>query len=497
MIIDKRKFRYKIILIVLAGISFVLWRLLGTVCGINGYLNLDDLSSVQFAMIGNGFVEKIKGILAEDPTNVPIFYLLLYVWIKLFGYSANTMRILPQLCGALLVFFVGLIVEKIGNEKMGILAAVLAGTSVQLVYVSYQIRAYSMLMMFSAILFYVFLNRRTQWKSIILYALSLLLLSYTHFFGVLVCAGLGSLDIINIILKKREKKYLISYVIYVFLFVPYLATAYIKAAGMWAVFWPPVPAYRDIFFMIGDMCPGTVGKWSIYVFGGVFFVYLVSAVNAIKKKDNNFIQSEIFTCFWVVFAVLTVGFVYSRYINPQSSVWVYRYFLVLFPFMVTVISYGLWNILDFVQNKTEVSKAVFIGILLFLGCRYTYTNLEYEMDHAEEIVLGSSDFEKLTGYIMSSDEIKEENTLVYFEYPDRYFAGWKEYASQGGKKKLPNLCNTKDRFMETDLLAYDAIYVVDIVYELTDEEKGHLGETHQLVEENCAGSYHVDKYERY
>lgn len=495
-IMIKKKESYKIILLGLAVISFILWRLLGNISGINGYLNVDDLSSVQFAMIGESLFDKLRGILTEDPTNVPVFYLFLYGWIKIFGYIANTMRILPELCGAIFVFFVGLIGEKIGNKKMGILASVLSGTSIQLVYVSFQVRAYSMLMMFSAIAFYVFLKRTPQWKSIIVYTFILLLLSYTHFFGVLVCAGLGSIDVLNILLKKRDKKYLVSYISYGCFFMPYLILAFIRAKAKWAVFWPPVPSYRDIFSMIKNMCPGVSENWSAYIFAIVFCVYLVFVIDKIKKKQIDFLQDDIFTCFWVIFAVIVVVFIYSRYMNPESSVWVYRYFLVLFPFIILVVSYGIWKVLGYIKDKVILDKAVFVGIILFLGCVYSYTNLTYEIDHPDEIVIGSQDYEKLTEYIRDLEESNNDEILVYIEYPDRYFDGWIEYASQGGKFQLPNLCDSKDKFVNTDLSRYDTIYVVDIVYETTDEEKEYLKKTHTLVEQNCDGENFVDKYEK-
>ena len=192
-----------------------------------------------------------------------------------------------------------------------------------------------------------------------------------------------------------------------------------------------------------------------------------------------------------------MGFLYSKYIKPQSSVWVYRYFLVLFPFVVSVVSYGIWKGLDYIQERAGWGRTIFIGFVLFLGCVYTYTNIGYEIDHPNEIVGGSKNYEKLTEYIMETQDVKEQGTLVYMGYPDRYFEGWKQYASQGGKIALPNLYNPKDISEETDLSGYDTIYVVNIVYELTEEEKLQIEKTHRLVEQNCDGEGFVDKYVRY
>lgn len=491
----KQKIIYVSVLFFIAVIFLIFWRWLGDVTGIKGYLTIDDLASVQFTMAGNNLFEKIKIITEHDPTNVPIFYIMLYIWIKLFGYFPNHMRLLTEIIGALFVVASGLIGNKIFNKRTGVIASIIAGSSIQVVYVSYQVRAYSLMVFFAAVVFYCWLCRNEKWRTIIVYAVSMLLLSYSHFFGVLLCAAFCSFDILNIILKKEKKKCLISYVIYIVCFLPYLIVSYINAMNVWGAFWPPVPDYRDIWIMLGELCPG--GDVFVYLFGGVFFIYFVLLVNMIRdRKENPNFRTEIFGCFWNIFAVLTVIFIYSRYINPVSSLWVKRYLLVLFPFVITILAYGVEMIIIW-SEKINISKAAIWGIILFLGFRYTYVNLEYEAEHKKEIIPGGKDYAKVTEYIVTSEEIKGNTSLVYLGYPEEYFAGWKEYASQGGKRQLPNLYNSKEGFLQLDLSGYDTIYVVDIVYEVTDEEKAYLEKTHQLVEENCDGDHYVDKYEKY
>ena len=57
--------------------SFWIWKFINTNLGIDGYLNVDDLASIQFALEGNNLFEKLYGVIQNDPTNVPLFYILL------------------------------------------------------------------------------------------------------------------------------------------------------------------------------------------------------------------------------------------------------------------------------------------------------------------------------------------------------------------------------------------------------------------------------------
>ncbi len=482
------KYGYEIFLILLAIFSFLVFRRVGNAAGLNGVLTMDDLCSVQFSTMGNNILEKMKGIVANDPTNVPLFYFALYIWIELFGYSANVMRILPEIMGAITVILIGLIGKELKNKRAGVITAVVAATSLPLIYGSFQIRAYSMLMLFAALTFYFWIKRKEGKKSIILLAVAMLLMSYTHFLGALVSAAFCSYDIFSILRKKEKKAVLWSYVIYGLLFVPYLVIAYISAMNLWETFWPPVPGVKDYFNFLGRLIPvGTVGIW---LFGIVFFVYLFQWI---RKKD---LKNEIFGSYWIIFAVLTVAFVYSKFINPTSSIWVYRYFLVLFPFTVAIVGYAMELVLEWIEKHIKIEPIVISAILAFLACRYTYTNIVYAEEHPEAVVVNGADYETLTNLILTTEGVMEEDTLVFFSYPTLYFDGWTTYASEGGQKELPNLYCDAEQFATYDLGEYQVVYVVRIVGDMTDENKKHVEKDFTLEETIEDDIYFIDKYVR-
>lgn len=486
------------LMIMIAVFSLILWRIIGNILNIEGSLNVDDLCSVQFSLGGDNCFETIKEIINQDPTNVPLFYLLLGLWIKMWGVSAATMRLLPQIIGCISIVFIGLIGKKICNARMGCIAAIIFGSSFQLIYASHQIRAYSLLVLFSTIVFYMWLSQNGLWKPAISFIVGMLLLSFSHFFGVLVCAALGSYDLFMVIFWKKEKKCLLPYIIYLCCFIPYLVVSFLNASKMYGSFWPPVPGWRDFFIMLGELCP--LGEFAPFLFGCIVSIYGVCLIgyffgnkNTVRKE--TIIKEEIIVCIWNVLAVVIVTFLYSKFINPESSLWVKRYLLCVFPFVCVIVAYGLENILQWIKEKSIFNKTILYGCVLFLLCRSVYTNLSYCVEHPGEVTTSGADFEQITTYLMGLDDIYDD-TLVYFEYPSVYFEGWKKYASQNSKLDLPELCCFKPDFLNKDLTQYKTIYVINAVYEFDEEEKNKISQTHQLIAQNCDNVYYIDKYIR-
>lgn len=117
------------ILCIIALGALVIWYFIGEKLGLNTKMTIDDMASIQFSLSGEGIVDKLKSIIENDPTNVPIYYLMLALWIKLFGYKVCTMRLLSEIVGAVSIVMIGLIANKISDKRTGILATLLVSPS--------------------------------------------------------------------------------------------------------------------------------------------------------------------------------------------------------------------------------------------------------------------------------------------------------------------------------------------------------------------------------
>lgn len=473
--------------------SFWIWKFINANLGIDGYLNVDDLASIQFALDGNNFFEKLCGVMKNDPTNVPLFYLFLYFWMRLFGFRPVMIRMLPEIFAALFIVVMGMIGRKAFHAKVGITAAILSAVSIQLIYGSFQIRAYSLLMLCSGVLFLVWLYREEKKYALLLMEVALLLVSFSHFFGVLVCGAFGSWEIICCMSEKKTKKFLLPYVIYVFLFGPYVLLAYMNAGKIWGTFWSPVPDYLDFFEMLESLC--VAENVGFIVFICMLCINILSLRNTKEKNSAYSFNNTIWMCFWVICSVLMVGFVYSRYISPTRSVWVFRYFLVLFPFVLFIVTYGIVYLWQWMKNILHLNRMMCAAIPLAFACFYYYQSIEYALAHGEEINTGGSDYEAISDYLSSQEDINDKHTLVIFPYPEPYFDGWIGFYTQGGRLDTPNFCCTND-WMNGDLDQYDSIYTIEFVYDLTEQESAYIKNTHQLTEANGNNLAKVNKYSR-
>ncbi len=482
-------------ILTIAICSFLIWRRINVFLGITGYLNVDDLCSIQFALAGDTIVSKLHLIIQNDPTNVPLFYILLSFWLRLFGFYPNTIRILPEILAGAFIVVAGLSGQKILNRKMGILMAVLAGSSIQLIYAGYQIRSYSLLMLCSALVFYVWLCKKTNRIFLFFMTGALLLVSFSHFFGVLVCAALGSWDLICCLFKVKSKKRLLPYIGYAVLFAPYLIISYLNAKEKWGVFWPPVPGYMDFCKMLESLCVGKNIGFVIFCITACFYLLLLA--NKYRSRNVNVhLDENIMASFWVVFTVLIIGFVYSRYINPVSSVWVYRYFLVLYPFVLVILAYAVSNFGIWVKNKFLQYTIIYRAFVLAFAFLYTYRNIEYAVMHVEEINTGGSDYVAISECLITQEDINSDDTLVYFPYPDIYFDGWIGFYTQDEKIEKPNICCTEEELRKLELTKYRTIYTVEVVYEMTEQQKAYIEETHSLMAENYNNVEKINKYSK-
>lgn len=125
----------------------------------------------------------------KNEPNPPLFMLILHFWVKLFGISPYSVRIIPLLFNALTPVFIYLTGKKISNYQGGILAAGLFILSSYQFYFGMETRTYSLLLCAtSAAIYYLFSNLQNPERRDFLAGLiiSNIALVYSHYFGLFV-----------------------------------------------------------------------------------------------------------------------------------------------------------------------------------------------------------------------------------------------------------------------------------------------------------------------
>ena len=134
-----------------------------------------------------------------DATRAPLQPLLLQGWVSVFGPSDLSGRSFSALCGILtvaVVYWVGL---RAFDATTGLWAAWLCAISPLLVYYSREVRMYAWLVLVTCLAWgLLFANGRSpRIGNLVLYALSLIAIAYSHPLGFLMVGALGLASLLN------------------------------------------------------------------------------------------------------------------------------------------------------------------------------------------------------------------------------------------------------------------------------------------------------------
>ena len=124
-----------------------------------------------------------EAILQVDPWQPPLHFILVRLWITIFGKSEAAFRLFSALCGVLAIPVVYKLASEMYEEKTGLYASLIFAASFQNIALSQEVRNYTMLALLALVSF-LYLYRMTQRKKtsdIIFYTLSIIAALYTHY----------------------------------------------------------------------------------------------------------------------------------------------------------------------------------------------------------------------------------------------------------------------------------------------------------------------------
>lgn len=143
---------------------------------------LDESSTIH--LVDRGFGGMLSHLSSGESTP-PVYYILVWAWTKVFGASPFAFRSLSALAGTALVPVVYLAGKRI-SPRVGLWAAALAAVNPGMYYYSQEARAYSLLILLTAVAF-VFFQRALQTptrRELALWSLASILALLTHYFAV-------------------------------------------------------------------------------------------------------------------------------------------------------------------------------------------------------------------------------------------------------------------------------------------------------------------------
>ncbi|HSV43131.1 MAG TPA: glycosyltransferase family 39 protein, partial [Candidatus Bathyarchaeia archaeon] len=299
----------------------------------------------------------------------PFFYLLLWVWQHLFGVSEFTVRLLPALLGiggVAAIYFLG---KELFSRETGLAAMAITTVTPFHLYYSQEARPYSLIFL-ATVLSFLFLVRALKSSRMpdkVLYAGVTLVLLWSHYFGMFVCAAQLIFVMTALLFKndfarahQRDLKQILGWCLWCVLLFCLLWSAALLRMGAMNSFWTTKP----IWYFFVDYFQGYWGD-SLWLSLVLFFLMVFYLV--FDNKKHEFVLHKPLLLSWVI-TVLAIP--YLRSFN-HPSVLVPRYTIVILPALILMIAKGLTRI-----EKTVWRYSILIGIvaLLFLNIFWAHGN---------------------------------------------------------------------------------------------------------------------------
>lgn len=265
----------------------------------------------------------IPHLLREDGSP-PLYYMLLGIWVRLFGDSEIATHTLSLVFGLLCIpvaYFAG---RSIFGRTAGIACAILAALDPFLTYYAQETRMYELEALLSLIVAWSYvegiLRAHKPWT--VVFVLSTAALAYSHNWGLFLCVGLAAAT--AAFARERLRLFAVAALGVAVLYAPWVPTLLFQARHTGAP-WSTRPSLHDLFLSAGAVIGGDTPYVALVLIGG-------AALGGLVVHERTRERREIVALLTVSAVAVVVAFVSSQ-ISPA---WTARYFAVIFGPVVLV-----------------------------------------------------------------------------------------------------------------------------------------------------------------
>ena len=334
----------------------------------------------------------IPHLLREDGSP-PLYYLLLGIWVRLFGDSEAATHTL-SLCFGLacipLAFFAG---RAVFGRLTGLACALLAALDPFLTYYAQETRMYELEALLSLLVAWAYvegiLRGKRVWTPVFVVATALL--AYSHNWGLFLCVGLAAATVA--FARDRLRLFGVAAAGVAVLYAPWIPTLLSQARHTGAP-WSTRPSFHDLFLSAGTVIGGDASYVALVLVGG-------AALGGLLLHQRTQERRETAALLTVVAVTVVVAFIASQ-ISPA---WTARYFAVIFGPVILVAGQAL-------TRARGLGVATLVA-LLFVYAGYSVKN---DKENAKGITTGARAYLE-TGDLIISTHPEQVPVLRYYLGP--------------------------------------------------------------------------------
>lgn len=475
---------HKVFCYINAGVLLMLFIYLTMTAGLKEFW-YDEVALIGYIRSNLTLGDVLHYYQTIEATNTPLYALIVYGFYHLFP-PENIWILLP---GILMTLFGVWRLVQLADRTLGRGAAyaamIMCASSTTIINrIALELRAYALLFAASVLTIDCLLRLKdhVNGKTLFLTSLSMVMLAYSHYFGVLYLLVLGMEVFIYIICNKKDPRLMLPFIISAVTFLPwFFVTMHVTNIDT-ATFWIQPPGLLELPETIGYLLGGSYLLCILYGIGFLWILY--SIVNMGKRRQtapaltgdkcrNNRFDLVLYGLTGPI--VMAAVFLYSRWINPGGGLYENRYFIVILPCILLTASYGMKMIMETGNGeKKKILTAVGVIFLIIVcvfgvlrslsGSRQQYARYSYSADQ-----------------IIKNDDIGNSDVLlVCTSYDDVGYAvleGWYDYYLLRRGYEAANLLMTGEGSLDTvlnNLDSYRKIYVVGDTDHITYEGEEYI-----------------------
>ncbi|MCL1945765.1 MAG: glycosyltransferase family 39 protein, partial [Chitinivibrionia bacterium] len=299
-----------------------------------------------------------------DPGNPPLYYVLLRLWMLLFGYTEISARIFSVICGTLAIITTYILLKTFSDKKTALFAALLTAFCGYHIGQSQEIRGYVleiMLIPFTVAAFLKFVQNPYRVKYVILSSITSAMLANTHYYGAIFVFVQAIYFIVKTVknkntdLKNLIRNFLIFDAIVLLSFMPYFVSISIDKTVFDEQFndWIRKPGL--VFSLLALIFP---------LLAASFFRFRQNLRNFFSKNETELLNFIVFT--------IVIGYETVFAISLFRPILTERYLVIGLPLFICVISIFVSGLL---REKRTSAFGILFGYTAFLY----FLNTEYPL----------------------------------------------------------------------------------------------------------------------
>ncbi len=212
---------------------------------------------------GKGLKDVTQGLIFTD-THPPLYFWLIYIWMRLFGVSVFAVRFFSVLMGFLLIFAAYKVTKLLFGKNIAVFSALFASMSVFVVRYSQEARSYTLFLLlgFLSWLFLLKFEEKKKITCLLFFSVFSALGLYCHYFYSFI--AVAQFIYFTLVYRKQSdllSKFYLFFMVFILLFLPWVIKVIYKGYNFQLAEW--------IFGY-----PGVVNKM-LYLFAGISHYFII------------------------------------------------------------------------------------------------------------------------------------------------------------------------------------------------------------------------------